>query len=109
MEQGGLCGQGSGEREFEHVVAVQLWPDESGEIEAAVGFRVPGVAAATATRGLLVGDVDLAARCTCGSVGEGAGLGGVDGGKVVELAGEDRAGEGGIDRREVERANRHRR
>ncbi len=58
---------------------------------------MPGVIAAAATGGLLVGEKDGAVWRSSLRGGEGVGVGGGGDGGEVELAGEDGAGEGGFE------------
>jgi hypothetical protein len=63
---------------------------------------MPLVVAASATRGLFVGDVKAAAGGALASLFEGVRVGGVDGGEVMQAVGEDGASKGGAECDRVE-------
>ena len=95
LGDGGLRGEAGGKRKPKRAGERELRADESGDVNAVAGGGVPGVAGAAAAGGLLVGDED-------GVFGEGGGLceergvGGGDGGEVVEAAGKTGGGERGV-------------
>ena len=108
LAYGGLDGEAGGERKPEDVCRRDCGPDKNADIEAGAGGGVPFMRAASASDGLLIGEIDGVALLALFGFAHRERVGGIDDGKVADFSGEGSAGELAVQRVEFKRIGNER-